>query len=139
MRPVSRIGTAPRVIPTVGHAIQEFATGVGFMAETGNVSDVAALVEQLMKALDAKADAHAAATQKPRMPSWVTSLLVGLAVALGTMFVSGLVAYGALQNRVSNLESRTQAIDQLATLNAKIDVLAARFNDMVDGQSRHAK
>jgi hypothetical protein len=126
----------------ISHAIREFATGVGFMAETGNTSDIASLMERLTEALVSQSEAHARVTVRPRLPSWAVSVLVGLAVAFGTAFTGGLVAYGALQNRVANLELRTQSIDGVSSMATKLDLLKSevermeeRFNALIDRQA----
>jgi hypothetical protein len=129
------------------HAIREFAQGVGLMAETGNTVDAAALAASLTdgfaKHLEKTMREYAAVTQKPKLPTWVTTLLVGLAGSLIVGLAGGLLTYGALQNRVTNLENKTSNIDRLNSLDAKVDLLTgefermeSRFNALMDGQKR---
>lgn len=125
------------------HAVREFAQGVGWMAESGNAADVSALMERFGQALIQYSEKYAAATVRPKLPPWASSLLVGLAVALLVSLTGGLVTYGALQSRVTNLEARTSNIDRLNSLDAKVDLITGelqrmetRFNALIDDEAK---
>jgi hypothetical protein len=128
------------------HAVKELAQGVGWMAEAGNSADVSAIVERLGSSLMEYAERYGEAKAKPRLPNWAVTTLVGMAVAFSTLFVTSLVTYGALQNRVSALESKTSNLDRLNSLDAKVDLLTgefermeSRFNALMDGTKRVEK
>ncbi len=111
------------------------------MAETGNTAEIAALIERLTDAVMVNAKYHAEATVKPRLPQWATSLLVGLAIAFASLFVTGLVAWGQLQSRMAAVENtHPESLSSLATevhvLNQNFAELQRRFNDLADSQSR---
>jgi len=115
---------APREV-NMQHAIREFAQGVSFMAQDN--SDIGVLVERLVSAMDAKAERHAAIMpQKPKMHP----LLIAVASALIVMIPTALVGYGALQQRVLQLEGRTQNIDRLNSIESKLDSLGERFSNL---------
>ena len=152
LRPRSGVSPTPGVSPTLliiddrtgaRHAVREFAQGVGWMAEAGNTSDVAALMERFGAALVEYSEKYAMAKAPARLPGWAKQLLVGLCTALLVSLVGGFITYGALQNRVTNLEARTSGIDRLNSLDAKVDLLTgefermeARFNAMMDNQAK---
>jgi hypothetical protein len=138
--------TSPRLAlaaSRVDRAVKNFAQGVGNMAEIGNGTDVAALIEQLTKALKEKSDAYATVTVKPKLPAWVVNILVGLTVSVAMSLGGGLVAYGQLTNRVANLENAHP--EGIAALTVEVHMmteqladLQKRFNEFSD-QQRHGR
>ena len=133
----------PRIID---YAIKEFSSGVQRLAEIGKSSDLSELMERFTLAMVSQSDAHARATVRPKVPTWIVSVVVGLTVAFMVGGVSALETYGALQNRVGNLESRTSNIDRLNSLDTKVDFLInaeteleKRFNDLIAVQARRDK
>jgi hypothetical protein len=120
------------------------------MAETGSPDTalfVSGLVEQIVTAMRKEAQAHAAVSYTPRLPAWAVNLLVGVTTALLSAIVAGLVTYGALQNRVSVLESaHPEGLAALAVevhlLNQNVEAIQTRLNDLYDrdrdrGSARH--
>ena len=123
------------------HANREFAQELGLMAELGTNPDIASLVEKLMEAIREESRAHAAAIVRPRLPNWVPTLMIGISVSLFTLTTGGLITYGALQNRVANLENaHPETLSALAaevhSMRQGIDELQRRFNDLTDQAAR---
>lgn len=112
----------------IEHAIREFAQGVAFMHEEGNSSDVAAVMERLIAALDSQARAHAAATVKPRMPGWAVTFIVALAVSFLGMTVNGLMNFAALQTRVSSLENAHPEV--ISSLTTEVHFVAKQVEEL---------
>lgn len=112
------------------------------MAQEG-IHDIGPLVERLTLAMQSQSEELARLTHKPKIPTWIFGALATLALMVIGGFTSWLVTYGALENRVTTLEARTQSIDRLNSLDAKVDLLTGtvqrmetRFNQLMDG---HAK
>lgn len=112
----------------IDHAFSEFAQGVGNMAEGGNTADIGSLVESLTAALRKAEQTHARQTVPPRLPGWVISTFVGLVVAIVMAIGAGLIGYGALQNRVLNLENAHP--ESLGALAAEVHSLGQRIEQM---------
>jgi hypothetical protein len=96
----------------------------------------------------ARAEAETEAKFKPRpLPSWLIPALVTIIIALVSAITGALVAWGAVQNRVANLELqqsklevRTQSVERLGSVETKVDILIdsqhrleQRVNDLVMG------
>jgi len=114
------------------------------MHEADSTEITADLIKQLIQAMDRKSEEHAAVTVRPRLPSWIVSIFVGLVLALAAMFVTGLVTWGSIQNRVTNLENaHPESLSSLASevhsMNLQLQEITRRFNDMVDEQSKRSK
>jgi hypothetical protein len=124
------------------HNFVEFATGVEFMTQEGNsASDLTLLVERLMDGLDKRSQELARVTHKPRLPGWVLAILGSLIVTLIGGFITATQFYATANMRITLLENRTQSIDQLNSLNVKVEALSgtvtrmeARFNEMMDSR-----
>src|ERR1700735_5536445 len=86
---------------SIPHAIAEFEQEAAFMAETGNTQDLAGMMGKLVEALDRKAEAHATA-ERPKIPNWLTTIVIGVAVSVLIGLPAAFVQYGTLQNRISN-------------------------------------
>jgi hypothetical protein len=115
------------------HAIQEFSAGVQFMIESGDAAkvDVGSLIESLVKALQGQA-------QKPVVhPLMYVNLafVLGLAFACGSLWTR--VATG--ESRTSALETKTQAVELIPVVNAKMDMFqqeVTHLRDMMDDQMK---
>ncbi len=111
------------------------------MAERGEQSEVASAIAEAMRHMGdtmlLQAQKHAEVTVRPRMPGWAVSTLVGLVVSAVTMLSGGLVAYGAMQSRITALENaHPESISALAVevhaMRSEFTELMRRFNDMAD-------
>ena len=123
------------------HDFREFAQGVAWVSESGNTTDVGLLIERLTEALWARAQEHANATVRPRLPAWITSIIVGLAVMSGSMFVTGLMRFATVEAEIAALqnahpESITALATEVHTMNQRLAEIERRFNDVVDNAKR---
>lgn len=110
------------------------------MSQEGNsASDMASLVQSLLTAMDKRAEELARIQHKPRLPGWILAVIGSLVVMMIGAFVTATQFYATANMRITLLENRTQSIDQLNSLNVKVEALAgtvtrmeARFNEMMD-------
>ena len=96
-----------------------------------------------MEAMDRRSEELARVTHRPNLPGWLTATIGAIIVMLIGAIATGLVTYGSTQTRLTMLENRTQAIDRLNSLEAKLDALTgtvtrmeARFYDAMDTRDR---
>ena len=115
------------------HAIREFSAGVAFMAEAGDSSkiDLAALLESLILALKGQA-------QKPVVHP---IMYVNLAFVLGLAFACGSLwtRMSTEESRTIALEQKTQAVELIPVVNAKMDMFQSEvthLRDMIDAENK---
>jgi len=108
------------------------------MAESGNTADLASMIGNLIEAMDNKARQHAEA-ERPKLPGWLTGLVLSIAGAVLIGLPAAFAQYGSLQNRVSNLENaHPEGISALAaevhSQSSQIAEMQRRLNDFLDRQ-----
>lgn len=113
------------------------------MAQEGNsATELTSLVNGLVGALDRRSEELARVTHKPKLPAWVLAIIGSLVVMMIGGFITATQFYATANMRITLLENRTQSIDQLNSLNVKVEALSgtvtrmeARFNEMMDSRT----
>jgi hypothetical protein len=130
LQDVSR--TSPKQYDGAAHAIREFSAGVAFMVEEDSRKvDIGSLIENLVKALQGQA-------QKPAVHPIMylnMAFVLGLAFACGSLWTR----MSTEEARTSALEQKTQAVELIPVVNAKMDMFqqeVTHLRDIMDGEKK---
>jgi hypothetical protein len=112
-------------------AIRNFGNSVAFMIDGENKVEIGQLVESLVTALRGEA----------RKPAVHPLVYVNMAFVLGLAFACGSMwqRMATQESRTSALESKTQAIELIPVVNAKMDMFQQQLIRLQDGMDATQK